>query len=75
MGWILLATWIITGQPTNSYQTVFSSEATCKAAQTQVMNSAQTIKQQMWAEARNNAALQMAASLKFPHVSAVCSQQ
>jgi hypothetical protein len=73
MGWILLVTWIVPGQPTTSYQTYFGSEAVCQTAQLAVQNSAQAIKQQKWAEAGNNPQLQILAQMSFPHVSAVCS--
>ena len=40
-----------------------------------ISRSALVMRQQMWAEAGNNEALQMNATLHYPHVSAVCSQQ
>jgi hypothetical protein len=67
------STWIIPGQVPTSYQTLFDSEATCKAAQVAVLNSAQSIKQQMWQEAGNSNVLKLNATTSFPHVSAVCS--
>jgi hypothetical protein len=73
MGWMLLVTWIVPGQPTNSYQTNFGSEAACQAARQQIEVSAQQIKVQMWQEAGGNTDLQMVATQKYPHVSAVCS--
>lgn len=73
MGWILLVTWIVSGEPTTSYQAHFGSEAACKTALLGVTNSAQAIKQQKWSEAGNDATLQKVAILGFSQISAVCS--
>jgi len=73
MGWILLITWIVRGQPTTSYQTNFGSEAACQTARQQVDASAQQIRSQLWQEAGNNSRQQFFAQAQFPHVSAVCS--
>jgi hypothetical protein len=82
MTWILLVTWIVQGIPaqreppaTSSYQTQFHTQQACEAARDEVLRSAQAMRQQMWEEAGNRSDLKDAATLRFPHVSAVCSQQ
>jgi hypothetical protein len=82
MTWILLVTWITQEIPaqrgppaTSSYQTQFHSQQACEAARDEVLRSAQVIRQQMWEEAGNRSDLKDAATLRFPHVSAVCSAQ
>ena len=34
---VLLVTWLVHGQPPNSYQTTFTSKATCEAAKDKVL--------------------------------------
>lgn len=75
MEWVLLVTWIVPGQPPSSSQTSFTSEQSCTVARDQVLASALTMRQQKLQEAGNNPALQMAATVSFPHVSAVCSRK
>jgi len=73
MGWILLVTWMIPGQPTTSYQASYGSEAACNAARYGVLGSATEIKKQILEEAQRTGLPQIAAVGNFPHVSAVCS--
>jgi hypothetical protein len=43
---ILLVTWIVAGQPANSYQAVFSSEQACKMARVGVLVEGQRIREE-----------------------------
>ena len=77
MTWILLVTWIIPGNPgaASSYQTQFHSQQTCEAARTEVINSAEQMRQQRISSAGNNHDLQIVMTMGAPQVSAVCSAQ
>jgi hypothetical protein len=75
---VLLVTWIVSGQPPSSYQTTFSSAATCEVARNAVLADGQRLKAEFEQKAlvatgdRQHAAL---ISIGAPAVTAVCVAQ
>jgi hypothetical protein len=70
---VLLVTWIVSGQPPSSYQTIFNSAETCEAARNAVLADGQRLKAEYMAAAPQQLAAMW--SLAAPKVSAVCAAQ
>jgi len=85
MTFLLLVTWLASGQPPSNYQVPFSSNEACEAARLQLIKDAERIGQAMIERAsaqdrqiggNNKTALLMAAISNAPYVSAVlCSNE
>jgi hypothetical protein len=53
--YLLLVTWIVSGQPPNSYQATFNSAETCEAARLAVLAESQRLKTEFDQRIINNA--------------------
>lgn len=75
---VLLVTWIVSGQPPSSYQTTFNSAEACEAARNAVLADGQRLKAEYEQKALIAAGDQEGAaalSLLAPRVTAVCAAQ
>jgi hypothetical protein len=79
MKFVLLVTWLVSGQPPNSYQVIFSSAEACEAARQGVLADGQRVKDEHDQVQINratamgiNPALILGGS---PNVAAVCAAQ
>jgi hypothetical protein len=79
--YILMVTWLVSGQPPHSYQVIFYSEAACVAARDAVVTDGRRIKAEHdrvqidAAKATEVDAALFLASKQSPDVSAVCAGQ
>jgi hypothetical protein len=78
--YLLLVTWIVSGQPPNSYQASFNSAEACEAARLAVLMEAQRLKTEFDQRIISNAPNQTMAQLGLmgshpPSATAVCAAQ
>jgi hypothetical protein len=81
-GFLLLVTWLVKNQPSNTTQVTFNSMEACETARLQVMKDAEHMKQEklqtVTRESQNSADAadaRLSAALTAPSVSAVCVAQ
>ena len=78
---ILLVTWLVAGQPPNSYQTTFNSMEACEAARSAVLAEGRRIKAEFEQRVINGAKsmgeppAEVLMAMPAPSVTAVCAPQ
>jgi hypothetical protein len=79
MKFVLLVTWLVSGQPPNSYQVSFSSAEACEAARQGVLADGRRVKaehdQVQIAKALGQDPAIFLAGNRSPNVTAVCAAQ
>ena len=76
---VLLVTWLVSGQPPSSYQTTFNSAEACEAARNAVLTDGRRLEaefeQKAFVAAGGSKADAAALSMQAPAVTVVCAAQ